>query len=65
VTDLGGTLISIRKAYGLAAAIEKAVRILRADSVNNRGFGCGCGVAVCAVVHAPAVTDDKYYRSHG
>ena len=46
-------------------AIEKAVRIFGADCVDDRGLGCCCGVAVCSVVHAPAVTDDKYYRSHG
>jgi hypothetical protein len=65
VTDFGRTLIAVGKTHGLAAAIEKAVRIFGADCVDDRGLGCCCGVAVCAVVHAPAVTDDKYYRSHG
>ena len=64
VTDFGGTLITIRKADSLATAVEKAMRIFGADCVNHRGLGCCGGVSVCAIVHAPAVTDDKYYRSH-
>ena len=58
VPHLRRALVAVRKADGLAAAIQKAMRILGADAVDVRGFG-GCGgVSVLAVVHAPAITDD-------
>jgi hypothetical protein len=65
MTDFGRSLISIRQSHGFAAAIEKAVRIFGAYRIDYRSFGHSRRIAVGAVIHTPAVTNDKYYRSHG
>ena len=64
VADFGGTLIPVRQADSLAAAIEQAVRITRAKAIDDRRLGEIGRIALGALVHTPTVTDNQNYRSH-
>jgi hypothetical protein len=64
VADFGRALIAIGKTNCLAAAIEKAMRIARTNLVDDRSLRSVNAIAIFALINAPTVTNDEYYRSH-
>jgi hypothetical protein len=64
MAHLRRSLIAVGQTHRFTAAIQQAVRIFRTNGVDYRSFGGGGGIAVVLVVDTPAVTNDKYNRSH-
>ena len=64
VADFGRSLIAVWKPHRLAAAVQKAVRIARANLVDDGRLRPVNRIPVLAVVHSPTVTNDQNYRSH-
>ena len=64
VPHLGTALVAVRQAHGLAAAVQQAMRIARADLVNHRRLRRHHGIALVVFIDAPSVADDQYDWSH-